>query len=178
MAWFARRKRDPRVDLVAELVRAYYRVYGRPLRSSARAAAMLAALTYINPETGRARSKPLRLGISLYFDPATGLIRSEEVRELLEEAAEEGLVSVKSEVCHEPIPELCDSPPYTYVYTPGRKRPSMRNAKAVKLIEAVVRKYGGMDPRTLARLVLEALGASPGTIRSSYHPVLLDELAA
>ncbi len=178
MAWLSRRRRDPRVDLVAELVRAYHRVYGRPLRGAARVAALLAALAYLNPENGAARSKPLRLGISFYLDPAAGLIVSDEVRTLLEEAADEGLVSIRSETCYETVPELCDSPPYTYAYAPGRKKPNVRTGRLPKLIAAVVRRFGAMDPRIIARLVLDALGVKKSTLHHVYHPIPLEELAA
>ena len=179
MAWFTgRRSRDPRVDLVAELVRTYYRIYGRPVRGAAKIAALLAALSYLNPETGAPRSKPLQLGISLYFDPASGIIKSGEVNDLLEEAAEEGLVRITSDVCYESVIDACDSPPYTYVYTPGRKKPRISNRRLAKLVELTVRRYGGMDVRELAKLILNALGAPRTLLHTLTHPVPLEQLAA
>ena len=178
MAWLNRRRRDPRVDLVAELVKAYHRLYGRPIRGTARVTALLAALAYLNPENGTARSKPLRLGISLYLDPTTGMIISNDVKALLEEAAEEGLINIRSETCYETIPELCDSPPYTYVYAPGKKKPNVRNGRLIKLIESIVKRFGSMDPRIITMMVLNALGVKKSILHHVYHPVPLEELAA
>ncbi len=166
---------DPRVDIVAAVIRAYYRLYGRPLRGTAKLAALLAALMLLDPETGAVREKPLPLNIDVNVNLASLTVTSGALRMLIDEAVERDLVRLRYEPCYESDPSLCDDPPYTRVYLPGRRTPRLP-ARLARLIERTVAVYGRMDARQLVNYMLAKLGFRPvhhnGAYIVSLHELL------